>query len=112
MANSGLEEIFTQEAISDIKREIVVELLNSEKNLDEKTELNKPIKWSCLRTIKDYLDRLNLPKSSEILEGFIRQSHKFLISKNRKGREEYIKALNSIANLEEKEEQKPNLPNV
>jgi hypothetical protein len=110
---SELSEIFTQEAISDIKREIVVELLNSDKNLDEKTELKKPLKWSALRSIRDYLDKLKLSHSSAILERFIKQCHKFLISKDRKGRDEYIKALNSIANLEEKEDQKqPNLPNV
>lgn len=110
---SELSDIFTQEAISDIKREIVVELLNSDKNLDEKTELKKPLKWSALRSIREYLDKLELPHSSQILEGFIRQCHKFLISKDRKGRGEYIQALNSIASLEEKEEQKqPNLPNM
>ena len=102
----SLNEIFSAKTNSDVKREIILELLNSDKNLDEKTELKKPMKWATIRTIEDYLDKMKLPKSKEILSNFVVQSHKFLISKSRKGRTEYIEALGKLGSeLEERKEQ-------
>lgn len=104
--SSGLEKIFTQKAVSDIKREIVVELLDSTKNLDEKTELDKPLIWSTLHSMKKYIEEKGLENSAKIIEKFTNQSFKYLISKKRQGRKEYIEALNSLAQLESKEEPK------
>lgn len=99
----SLDKIFSAKTNSDVKREIILELLNSDKNLDEKTELSKPMKWATIRTIEDYLAQMELPKSANILSSFVEQSHKFLISKARKGRKEYIQALGKLGNeLEEK----------
>ena len=105
----GLEEIFSSKTNSDVKREIVLELLDSENNLDEKTELGKPMKWSCLFSVKRYVEKLKLKQSTNILQIFINQSHRYLISKNRKGRKEYIEALNSLANLGEEDNKENSL---
>lgn len=96
----GLEDIFEGKANADVKREIVLELLDTDNNLDEKTELTKPMRWSCLVVMKDYIGGLNLGKSEGILGQFIRQSHKFLISKDREGRKEYIESLRALGNME------------
>lgn len=97
----GLEDIFQGKANADVKREIVLELLDTDKNLDEKTELTKPMRWSCLVVMKDYIGSHKLSTSQCILEQFIRQSHKFLISKDREGRKEYIESLRALGNMEQ-----------
>lgn len=102
----GIEDIFTSKTNEDVKREIVLELLNSDKNLDEKTELKKPLNWSIMKTIKDYLKEHKLFLSSSILLKFIVHSHKYLISKNRQGRKEYIEALNSLDNIADEKNRK------
>ena len=104
MAQS-LSSIFEQKPTKDIKKEIVEELLNSEKNLYEKTELKKPLQWSCLRSMKSFIEDNNLPESSKILEAWIKQAHKFLISSERKGRGEYIEALKALGKMDEKDEE-------
>jgi len=97
----GLEDIFSSKTNSDVKREIVLELLDTEKNLDEKTELTKPMRWSCLKSIEEFVEDKGLKKSATILHKFIRQSQKYLISKSRKGRAEYIESLKALSNLDE-----------
>ena len=88
----------------DIQRKIVEQLLNNE-NLETKTELSKPLRWSCMNSVKEFIQNHNLPISSSILQNFINTSFRYLISNKRKGREEYIKALNALNNsLSEKEE--------
>jgi len=83
------------ESDSSIDQKIVEELLNQE-NLDTKTELSKPMSWACLSLIQNYLKAKNLPKSAIILEDFIKFAFKYLISKDRKGRLEYLEALKGL----------------
>lgn len=79
----------------NIEQKIVEELLN-QSNLDTKTELNKPMSWACLSLIQDYLKKKKMEKSSYVLEEFIKICFKYLISKDRKGRLEYLEALKGI----------------
>lgn len=90
----------------DIEQKIVEELLN-DKNLDTKTELTQPIKWVTLDSITDFLKGKNMIVSSGILNRFMNVAFKYLISKDRKGRLEYIQALQSI-----KEKQIPENSNL
>lgn len=99
-----LSKIFSSEPIKDIKREIVLELLNSEKNLEEKTELEKPMQWSILESLREYIESLGLNRSSSIIAKFQRKSFIYLISKSRKGRDEYIQALRAIGNIGEEQQ--------
>jgi len=81
----------------DIQQKIVEELL-SEKNLDRKTELLQPIKWSIFSILENFLLSKNLTKSAEIIQKFTNLSFRYLISKDRKGRAEYIEALGNLNN--------------
>lgn len=92
----GLEDIFKNKTETDVRREIILELLDSEKNIDEKTELGTPLKWSALKVMNDFIKNQGLPISEEILRTFIKESFKLLISKDRKGRKEYIEALQAM----------------
>jgi hypothetical protein len=93
----------------DIKREIVRELLTSD-NLETKTELTNPLKWSCLTQIQTFVENHQMKISSQILKSFVQISFSYLISKDRKGRDEYIKALNALSNFIDQEKQKSNNP--
>lgn len=108
MANNPFNQLFenTKEEI-DVKKKIVEELLTNE-NLESKTELKAPLRWSCLDSIRDYVSKHNMPYSAIILEKFIQTSFKYLISNERKGRAEYIEALKALSNLEQP---KPNVIN-
>lgn len=88
MSNSSNEK--------DIEQKIVEELLNTEKNLDTKTELNYPIKWASLNLLQNYLELKGMENSSNVLKHFLNIAFKYLISNNRKGRLEYIQALQSV----------------
>lgn len=96
---NSLNAFFDQNEDVDIKRKIVEQLLNNE-NLSSKTELAKPLRWSCLDTIREYVEKHELKRSNEILNKFIETSFTFLISNERKGRAEYIEALKSLANID------------
>lgn len=89
----------------DIKQKIVEELLDREKNLDSKTELDKPILWSTLHSVINYLEDKEMSISASILQKFEKVSFTFLISNKRKGRDEYIQALKALGNLD-------NIPHV
>ena len=96
----SLNDIFSKVEEQNLRQKIVEELLNTETNLEAKTDLAKPMKWSCLNVINDYINNRDLKKSSAILSLFENISFKFLISNKRKGREEYIQALQSLTKLD------------
>lgn len=96
---SELKDLFSNDESMDIKQKIVEEMLNEE-NLDRKTELDKPIRWACMDIIQQELEKNKMDISSQILKRFTDTSFKYLISKTRQGRKEYIEALNSLANME------------
>lgn len=102
---SELGEIFHFNEEVDVERKIVEQLLNEE-NLDTKTEMNSPLRWACMNSIRDYLEKKNLNKSKQILELFMQTSYRYLISNKRKGRSEYIEALRAISNKVEELEPK------
>jgi hypothetical protein len=93
-AESPLASLFASSP--SVEKEIVDELFSNE-NLDRKTELNKPITWSVMNTLWAFLDEHELRYSSGILRNFLDTSFRFLISHKRRGREEYVRALQAIA---------------
>lgn len=102
-SESPLQSLFN--ATPSVEREIVNELFSNE-NLDRKTELKRPLSWSIIDVIRNYLQGHNLTYSSGILQNFIEISFRFLISKNRQGRQEYVEALKSISRNIESEQVK------
>ncbi|MHA1341037.1 MAG: hypothetical protein ACTSO2_13775 [Promethearchaeota archaeon] len=72
---------------------ILNDLINADKNLDLKTEINKPLGWSSLKLIEDYLGNFGLEYSQYILQLFTEYSFRYKVSKGRRSREEIIRAL-------------------
>ncbi|MGQ4876463.1 MAG: hypothetical protein ACP6IY_20560 [Promethearchaeia archaeon] len=101
---SELAQIFQNVDESDILKKVVEELLN-DNNLETKTELERPLRWSCIKMVQEYIEDHNLKQSNKILNNFIDVSFHYLISKKRQGRKEYIEALKSLSHLQE--DQKP-----
>lgn len=82
-------------------------MLDPEENLECKTEIKKPFLFSALRTYKNFLSKHGLTESANIIDTFEINSYKLLISKDRKSREEIIKAIASSNSLEENEQFEP-----
>ena len=93
-ARNPLLGLITNDA-KNIEQQIVEELLNH-KNLETKTELHRPNLFACLKIIENYLSQHKLQKSSNILSVFTEYTFLYLISKDRKGRLEYIDALKGL----------------
>jgi len=89
------ELLANEESKFDSEEEILNKLLD-ESDLDTKTDLAKPIRWTALSIIAGYLKDKNLANSELILSKFIDIAFKYLISKDRMGRKEYIEALKSV----------------
>lgn len=81
----------------DIKQKIVEELLINNRNLETKTELSKPISWACMSMIEEVLEGKEMSFSAGLLKSFSKTAFTYLISKDRKGRNEYIEALKSLS---------------
>lgn len=96
MDELNLEQLMDNGQELDLRKQIIEELLN-EDNLETKTELDKPLRWSCLNSIDDFINSKQLPISSGILKKFIGMSYKLLISHKREGRKEYVEALKSLS---------------
>jgi len=96
---SDMNDLFDNKQEMDIKQKIVEELLINEKNLETKTELGQPIRWSCMSMIQDVLKEKKMKFSSELLEKFTKKAFTYLISKDRKGRAEYIEALKGLSQM-------------
>lgn len=92
---SQLNDLFEKNQDFDIQKKIVEELLNEE-HLETKTELRKPLRWSCMNIVQKFIDNHKLPTSAQILGDFLDISFRYLISNERKGRGEYIEALKSL----------------
>jgi len=108
---SAINQLFQNMDETDLKQKIVEELLDSEKNLETKTELNKPITWTCLNVMNDFINDKKFKKSGQILGGFMNTAFKYLISHNREGRKEYIEALKSLSRMMENEEKAKSMLN-
>lgn len=91
----SLVELFDREKSDGIQQKIVEELLN-DNNLDTKTELSRPLRWACMKSVEGYIQDKKLKYSSSLLNTFMDISFHYLISKDRQGRKEYIEALQSL----------------
>ena len=77
----------------EFEEKMVQQLFDTKENLETKTEIQKPLSWSSLGIINNLLDELKLTLSADVLKSFTTLTFKYLISKNRMGRAEYLKAL-------------------
>jgi hypothetical protein len=81
----------------DSQEKMVNNLLDTKENIETKTDLTKPIRWACLTVIEEFLRKFDLAYSSEILKLFTNLSFRYLISKDRKSRSEYVSAISSLS---------------
>ncbi len=77
-------------------QQILNNLLNSDKNLALKTEINKPKKLAILLTLAKYLKSQKYIKSHNLIIGFIDTYLIYMVSNKRKSRIEVIKALSNL----------------
>lgn len=91
---NDLDDLFDTEQSTET--EILAELM-SLSDLDRKTDLTHPIVWSVLQTVSAYLDGKQLHKSAGLIDNFMQMSFRYLISKNRRGRAEYVQAVEAFA---------------
>lgn len=99
MRSISLKDIFSNNEEQDMKREIVRELLTNN-DMETKTELINPLRWCVLTQIKTFVNSKGLSSSASILQNFINTSFRYLISKERKGRTEYIEALKALSHFD------------
>lgn len=103
MAFNSLNDLFSKNEETDVKKQIVEKLLNNDDDIASKTELLKPLRWSCLDSIRDFIEKHKMTYSTTILKKFIETSFIYLISNERKGRTEYINALKALAKMDEQQ---------
>lgn len=89
---------------------ILEDLQDSEKNLELKTEINKPFSFAVLSVYSKFLRDLDFIEIADIIDNFKKEYYKLNISKKRAGRKEIIDALKS-AGLQLNSFNLPNLPN-
>lgn len=104
---SEIDNLFLNSKRYDAQKEIIERLLD-DKNLETKTELDNPLRFSCLTMIENILEKHQLINSATILKNFTTVSFKYLISKNRKGRIEYIEALQMLNQINQLNSQTSN----
>jgi len=68
-------------------------LLEKDKNLPLKTEIPDPLSFSVLGSVSDYLKSKKMFKTAKTIKVIQDNYMLFMVSKNRKGREEAIKVL-------------------
>lgn len=105
--NNSLDSLFTTIKEESEVFKILNVLLDPNEHLELKTEIKKPFLFSALRTYKNFLTNHGLAESANIIDTFEVNSYKLLISKDRKSREEIIKAIASSNSIETNEEFEP-----
>jgi len=81
-------------------QEILVSLLKADKDLDFKTHINSPMALTGLYLLGKQLKSNQLIISAKIIETFIEKYLKYMVSYNRLGRTEIVKAISSLLDKE------------
>ena len=81
---------------------ILNNLLDGKHDLDLKTHIYKPKQLAVLFIFADYLEKIGLTYSSEVIKSFLDKYERYMVSYNRMGRKEIIKALTHM--IEEEQE--------
>lgn len=91
---SVLDELMEVSEVSI--QEILVNLLDGEKDLDLKTHILRPKELASLTILANFLEFSNINKSSELIKSFITKYLRFMVSYKRLSREEIIRAVSSL----------------
>jgi len=89
------------EEINDVSiQEILIAMLDGEKNLDLKTHIHKPKQLSALVILSKYLKSNGCKGSGKILDDFLLKFLRYMVSFDRLSRIEVIKAISSALERE------------
>lgn len=91
-----LKEI-TETSLNDI----LMRMLEGDKDLDLKTHIISPINLARLKLCSDFLKMEKLPKSGELISKFITTLNRYMVSFDRLSRTEIIKAISSLLDKEQ-----------
>lgn len=105
MSDNELMSGFIPDADMSIQQ-ILNSLMSNDINLEMKTEIKKPQRIAAIKSFTKLLNHKGLELSSETLVYFIREYLTNMVSYNREGRREVIKALVGMLNEIEKERAK------
>lgn len=89
-----IKEVIPLKDITSLK--ILNNLLDADDNLELKTHIHKPKQLTSLFILAEYLKKLDYPKSAKLIDNFIEQYLKYMVSFKRMSRIEIIKALSSF----------------
>lgn len=103
---SALQKVFENVSATDFRREISKELIDSEKNISVKTDIDSVATFAVLETITLQIENQKLSKTTETLKKFTNEVYKLSLSKDRKSRDEYLEAIKGLSNLQEQQTQK------
>jgi len=90
-------------------QEILINMLDGEKNLDLKTHIHKPKQLSALVILSKYLKDNNCVKSSKLLDAFLLKFLRYMVSFDRLSRIEVIEAISSALERELKKDSNPDI---
>ena len=100
MSNGVLDEL---KQVKDITaQEILNAMLDGDENLDLKTHIYKPKQLASLNLVGDLLKGLKYKRASKTIENFIEIYLRYMVSYKRMSRQEIIKALSHMIEIEEK----------
>ena len=91
-----LNEI-TETSLNDI----LMRMLEGDKDLDLKTHIISPINLARLKFCSDFLKMEKLPESSKLISDFITTLNRYMVSFDRLSRTEIIKAISSLLDKEQ-----------
>ena len=77
-------------------QKILINLLDGKKNLDLKTQIDKPKELASLVSLANYLKQHKYPISYNTIMKFITTYLRYMVSYNRMSRKEIIKALTPV----------------
>ena len=83
----GLEK-FDDESINKF-----IGALLDDKNVDTKTEIENPLNMARLMGIAEWLEAYEMHKPAKFLRGFIKWYNTYMISRDRKSRQEVVSVL-------------------
>jgi len=102
---SDLEKLFVTNQEDEIRQKLVAKLLD-ESDMDTKTEIENPFAWACIDLLGNYALENQLPFTAHLFAEIERKTERKMVSNDRKGRSEYIQAINALsANLSKSEEE-------
>jgi len=80
--------------------DVLLKLLDGDKNLDLKTHIHKPKQLTSLVILSNYLKSNQCKVSSKLLDDFIEKYLRYMVSYRRMSRTETVKAISSLLDRE------------